>query len=175
MRAADRTAYIVACIREAGAMYPQDAAQFLADHDAERRAEVLAEAAAMAERFTEQWPDMDAMKADGIIGPFTAVGRLADQLREMAGKDTGGAVQAPAGESTQPASFFQPDHSYARRDGTTFQCFTVTTTPWNGRPLAVGWHTAADDITSIAWRGIDEWRHEYDGVQPPETAVGGDA
>ena len=66
------------------------------------RAEVLTEAADVAEQFTEQWPDLDAMKADGIIGPFTAIGRIADQLREMAGKDTGGA-QAPAGESTQPA------------------------------------------------------------------------
>lgn len=59
--------------------------------------------------------------------------------------------------------FFQPDQTYTRRDGTTFQCFTVTTTPWNGRPLAVGWHTDADDITSISWRGIGEWRGEYNG------------
>lgn len=64
------------------------------------RAEALTEAADVAVRFTERWPDMDAMKAAGIIGPFTAFGRLADELREMAGKDTGG---TPAGESTQPA------------------------------------------------------------------------
>lgn len=57
------------------------------------RTEVLAEAAAIAEKFTERWPDMDAMKADGIIGAFTALGALADELRRMAnagqvGKDT---------------------------------------------------------------------------------------
>lgn len=74
------------------------------------RPEVLAEAAAVADRFTERWPDMDAMKADGVIGPFTAFGRLADELREMAGKDTGG---QPAGESTQPAQDADTDASSA--------------------------------------------------------------
>lgn len=71
-------------------------------------------------------------------------------------------------EDTEAApGFFQPGRTYTRRDGTTFQCFTVTTTPWNGQPLAVGWHTDLADITSISWRGVDEWRHEYDGCQPP--------
>lgn len=69
--------------------------------------------------------------------------------------------------ATTAPDFFQPDHSYTRYDGTTFQCFTVTTTPWNGRALAIGWHTDEADITSIAWRGIDAWRHEYDGVSSP--------
>jgi len=73
------------------------------DHVADHRAEVLAEAADVAERFTERWPDMDAMKADGVIGPHTAFKRIADELRLMTGKDTGDAIQAPAGESTQPA------------------------------------------------------------------------
>ena len=43
MKPDDRTAYIVACIREAGSMYPGDAKQFLADHDAQRRTETLRE------------------------------------------------------------------------------------------------------------------------------------
>lgn len=71
------------------------------DHVGDHRAEVLLDAALVADRFTERWPDMEAMKADGIIGPFTALSRLANELRRMAaGKDTG---STPAGESTQPA------------------------------------------------------------------------
>jgi hypothetical protein len=68
--------------------------------------------------------------------------------------------------------FFQPGHTYTHRDSTTFHCFTVTTTPWNGQRLAIGWHTDDWDITSIAWRGIGEWRNEYDGVKSPD---GGEA
>lgn len=45
MKPAARAEYIVACIRRAGAMYPDDALQFLAEHDAHRRTEVLDEAA----------------------------------------------------------------------------------------------------------------------------------
>jgi hypothetical protein len=44
MRAADRTEYIVACIKQGGSMYPDDARQFLAQHDAHHRTEVLTEA-----------------------------------------------------------------------------------------------------------------------------------
>ena len=65
--------------------------------------------------------------------------------------------------------FFQPNRTHARRDGTTFQCFTVTTTPWNGQRLAIGWHTDEADITSIAWRGVGEWLHEYGGAERPQA------
>jgi hypothetical protein len=248
-----RTAYIVSCIREAGAMYAQDAAAFLAEHDTHRRTEVLTEAADVAEHFTERWPDVEAMKADGIIGPFTAWGRLAEELRRMAGavqdgkgtregeltrpavspqvwhvyeedapaparprlfttkaaaeqgtidlyremgnscpdyswqpdEDIPGAHELVAGgepvgiylapvpvgdtrpDLSAPApDFFQPGRTYTHRDGTTFQCITVTTTPWNGQRLAIGWHTDETDITSISWRGIGEWRNDYDGRKP---------
>lgn len=42
-QAAARADYIVGSLIEAGSMYPDDAAEFLAEHDAHRRAEVLAE------------------------------------------------------------------------------------------------------------------------------------
>lgn len=48
------------------------------------RAEVLREAAEKAAAFTDQWSDMDAMKAAGIVGPFTALGRLSEELDRMA-------------------------------------------------------------------------------------------
>lgn len=100
------------------------------------RADLLAELIALAEN------------TDGTV--------TVQELRRMA-----------AGKSPEPnPDFFQPGHTYTRFDGTTFQCFTVTTTPWNGQLLAVGWHTDDTDITSIAWRGIDAWRHEYDGGEP---------
>lgn len=79
-------------------------------------------------------------------------------------------VQAEPGDDTAP-DFFQPGTTYTRYDGTTFQCFTVTTTPWNGRLLAVGWHTDEADITSISWRDINAWNHEYDGVESPAQAT----
>lgn len=128
------------------------------------RAQVLAEAEAKArEVVAKLWgggiTQQQLDRTDGARAVELEIGLLA------VGKDTGDAHQAPAGESTQAApDFFQPGHGYTRRDGTTFQCITVTTTPWNGCPLAIGWHTDIADITSIAWRGVDEWRHEYDGA-----------
>lgn len=114
-----RTEYIVACIRKGAAMYPEDAEKLLAEHNAHRRAQVLTEAVNLAEKFTERWPDWDAMKADGIIGPFTAFGALADELRRMAAAepDPGDDDQPPAGEPTPAPDFFQPGHTYRINDG----------------------------------------------------------
>ena len=47
MRAAEQTEYIVQCIRDAGSMYEDDARAFLAEHDAQVRAEALTEGAAL--------------------------------------------------------------------------------------------------------------------------------
>lgn len=44
MRAADRTDYIVRCLMDAGSMYEDGARSFLAEHDADQRAEVLTDA-----------------------------------------------------------------------------------------------------------------------------------
>ncbi|MFJ6073644.1 hypothetical protein ACIQFU_22855 [Streptomyces sp. NPDC093065] len=48
MRPADRTEYIVQCLREAGSMYEDGARAFLAEHDARCRAEALT---ALAEKL----------------------------------------------------------------------------------------------------------------------------
>lgn len=90
------------------AVIADEFAEDLALNGWQHRAEVLAEAAAVADAFTSRWPDMDAMKAAGIIGPFSTLGALADELRRMAdagqaGKDTRDATQAPVGESTHTA------------------------------------------------------------------------
>lgn len=62
--------------------------------------------------------------------------------------------------------FFEPDHTYTRRDGTTFQCFAVTTHPESGWRLAIGWHTDVADWTFLAHRNLGEWLHEYGGSRP---------
>jgi hypothetical protein len=109
----DRTAYIVACIRDAGCMYPDDAEKFLAEHDAHHRAEVLTEAAAELDRIA----DIVEARVAEHYGPASGIGPgsaqmlrdAAGNVRYMARKDTGGAVQAPTGESTETApSFFRP-------------------------------------------------------------------
>ena len=106
MNPAARTEYIVACIREAGSMYPDDAAAFLAEHDAHRRSEALTEAAAKLGRLADT---VDARVAShygpGLgsgIGPGSAdmIREAGRALLDMAKKeDTSGAT---AGESTQP-------------------------------------------------------------------------
>ena len=68
--------------------------------------------------------------------------------------------------------FFQPDRTYARRDGCTFQCFAITTHPDGGRRLAIGWLTDTADWTFLAQQNLGQWLHEYDCTEPPaEVAV----
>jgi len=93
------TAYIVSCIREAASMYPQDAAAFLAEHDAHRRAEEFAELARL-------FDDRGRSLLDG--GIMTAADAAQLIRRHTSGKDTGDATQAPAGESTQQAATEAP-------------------------------------------------------------------
>lgn len=52
------------------------------------RAEVLREAAVVAGEFTGQFADMDAMKAEGLIGPFTMSAAIRDELNRMADADS---------------------------------------------------------------------------------------
>jgi hypothetical protein len=74
-------------------------------------------------------------------------------------------------EPTQPApDFFQPGHTYAHRDGSTFRCDVVTTHPESGWRVALGWHTDTADWTFVAVRHIDHWRYEYDRGTPTETS-----
>ena len=52
--------------------------------DAKHRADVLREAATVAEEFSERYPEMDDMKAAGIIGPNTMAGAIGAELRRIA-------------------------------------------------------------------------------------------
>lgn len=129
------------------------------------RPEVLAEAAAVADRFTERWPDMDAMKAAGIIGPFTAFGRLADELREMAGKDTGG---QPAGESTQPAPSLALPWAAAMDDSDLHQFLGDLVSAAIGR-----WQSDPDvpdrDVLAAVEEACANWRTPGQGLRSDEA------
>lgn len=57
-----RTDYIVACIREAGSMYPDDAKAFLADHDAD----VLKQAQSLLTRAINHQPGQHKEHHGGI-------------------------------------------------------------------------------------------------------------
>jgi hypothetical protein len=69
----------------------------------EIRGEVLREAASIAATFLGRFPDWDAMKAAGIIGPHTMARAIGDELRRMADAGQAGTVTALSGETTQPA------------------------------------------------------------------------
>lgn len=82
--------------------------------------------------------------------------RTADGIDEQATPD--GATAAP---------FFRPGRTYTHRNGTDFQCVAVTTHPQTGERLAMGWHIDSWALHYPATVGINQWNHEYDGVQPP--------
>jgi hypothetical protein len=91
----------------------------------------------------------------------------ADVVRKLTG-----AGQTGAG-ATQPADFFQPGHGYTHRSyGNDFHCVTVTTHPITGERLAMGWLSEHGEWHRPTVVGINQWNHEYDGVEPP---TGGDA
>ncbi|GAA2457241.1 hypothetical protein [Streptomyces macrosporus] len=71
---------LVVALRGAGA--ERDAVEAAARE--RLRAEVLNEAASVAKGFADRFPDFDAMKAAGIIGPHTASRAIHDELRRMA-------------------------------------------------------------------------------------------
>jgi hypothetical protein len=102
--------------------------------------------------------------------PNTATLRqAAADLDRLAGKDTDGSTQPPAGESTQPTDFFQPGHAYTHRDGSDFRCLTVAPHPVTGELRAFGWRIR-NGWHEGATLDPDDWQ-QYDGCQPP---TGGD-
>lgn len=50
MRAVEQTEFIVQCLRDSGAMFEDDARAFLAEHDAQVRADALAEGVGLLRR-----------------------------------------------------------------------------------------------------------------------------
>lgn len=85
MTPAERTAYIVSCIREGAAMYPEDAEKFLAEHDVDvyrdSRPRVLREAADVAVTIARSegsgGSEMDQRAA-------SAAARVGAELRRLA-------------------------------------------------------------------------------------------
>lgn len=73
------------------------------------------------------------------------------------------AVEARALEGTD-ADFFQPGRTYTHRHGYDFLCVAVTTHPVTSERLAIGWHSEYGVPIAV---GINQWNHEYDGVEPP--------
>jgi hypothetical protein len=70
--------------------------------------------------------------------------------------------------------FFEPDHTYTRYDGSTFQCVAITTHPEGGRRLALGWLTDTADWTFLAQQNLGQWLHEYNDGKPTQTATAAD-
>ncbi|MFD9445006.1 hypothetical protein [Streptomyces sp. NPDC060001] len=124
------------------------------DHIADHRAEVLAEA--------ELLP-----KAD-VVAWLVKKAREGTPIEQLASKVARGAVR-PDNLRTLPADFFEPGHSYTHRNGTGFHCVAVTTHPQTGERLAMGWHIDSWALHYPATVGINQWRHEYDGVQAPQS------
>ena len=166
-------AYIVACIREGGSMYPDDAVQFLAEHDAHRRAEARRDTYREIADQIEAWQndaDDDAALDHGALtdaetAAHVAVRRMAKALREVAAAPGGKSTRE--GEPTRPApDFFQPGHGYTHRDGSDFYTVAVTTHPVTGEPRAFGWRIR-NGLHEGAALDPDDWQ-QYDGCPPPE-------
>jgi hypothetical protein len=128
---------------------------------AQVRAEVLTEAAAELDRIA----DIVEARVAEHYGPASGIGPgsaqmlrdAAGNVRYMARKDTGGAVQAPTGESTETApSFFRPDRTYQRRRWL-FQCLAVSPAPFNGETRAVGFLYRPGEPATATAMGPDDW------------------
>ena len=94
----------------------------------------------------------------------------ADTASLLASKVARGAVR-PNNLRMLPPDFFEPDHAYTHRDGSTFRCVAVTAHPQTGERLAMGWHIDSWALHYPATVGINQWNHEYDGVQTPEASA----
>jgi hypothetical protein len=90
----------------------------------------------------------------------------------LASKVARGAVR-PNNLRTLPADFFEPGHAYTHRDGTDFKCVAVTTHPQTGERLAMGWRVDSWACHYPATVGVNQWNHEYDGVQPSTSTEDG--
>jgi hypothetical protein len=129
----------------------EDAAKALLDA---HRSEVLAEA--------------DLLPKANVVAWLVKKAREDTPVWQLASKVDRGAVR-PDNLRMLPPDFFEPGHSYTHRDGTDFHCVAVTAHPQTGERLAMGWHVDSWGLHYPATVGINQWRHEYDGVQPPTS------
>jgi hypothetical protein len=81
--------------------------------------------------------------------------------------------EASAQAPTATPDFFQVGHGYTHRDGSDFLCVAVTVHPQTGERLAMGWRVDSWACHYPTTVGINQWNHEYDGVQPPAITEDG--
>ena len=117
---------------------------------------------------TEVLAEADLLPKADVVTWLTKKAREKTPVEVLASKVERGAVR-PDNLRMLPADFFEPGHAYTHRNGTDFHCVTVTAHPKTGERLAMGWHFDSWGLHYPTTVGITEWRHEYDGVTPPEA------
>lgn len=75
--------------------------------------------------------------------------------------------------ATAAPGFFQPGHAYTHHDGHDFLCVAVSPHPVTGERLALGWRSEDGAWHRPAVAGVNQWNHEYDGVEPPANTQEG--
>lgn len=126
----------------------------------------------------EEKPTAEAPTAE-LLPKADVVAWLVKKSREekswdaavLASKVARGAVRP--NNLRMPPDFFEPGHSYTHRNSETFHCVAVTDHPQTGERLAMGWHIDSWGLHYPTTVGINQWNHEYDGVQPPASTEGG--
>jgi hypothetical protein len=118
-------------------------------------AEVLNEAAAVAGEFTGRFEDMDAMKAAGLIGPFTMGAAIRDELHRMAAASTPPVPDNTTGDEGTAASTTVACTCLGgptTRDGQVLHsgyCDTVVHAPWTPQREAAIRATAKEGAGSL--------------------------
>ena len=146
MKPAQHAEYIVQCIREAGSMYEDDAREFLVQHDAYARAEVLAEVSAWLIKKAREFPTRNKQ------------GRTqADTAAILASKISRGAVRPNNLRMLPDPHFFEVDHTYQCR-GDEFRVLAIDPHPVRGDLTAVGWLIEDDGKCLIFRMTSRDWQ-----------------
>lgn len=159
---------------DGGIMTAADAAELIRQHAAGQAGKDTRGAAQAPTGESTQLPLQvriyDSLAAFNAVACWDVL-RLA-QMRQYLAEHLAGEL-GPAGResTTTTPGFFQPGHTYTRRDGTTFRCDAITTHPESGQRLALGWHTDLADWTFLAQQNLGRWLHEYDGGAPPAEPI----
>jgi hypothetical protein len=147
----ERAEAIVLALRDSAAMVEADARAFLAEHDAGRRDDVLAEVTAWLVKKARE---------------FHAGGRKADRAQAetaavLASKIARGAVRPDNLRMLPNPGFFEVDHTYTSGSWT-FRCEAISQSPGTGEPRALGWKFAPV-YSAPYWHAAaldpDDWAH----------------
>jgi hypothetical protein len=114
------------------------------------------------------WPLTDDLPgALLLVSQYLAAAMAVIERGDLLGEEA--SAQAP----TATPDFFQVGHGYTHRDGSDFLCVAVTVHPQTGERLAMGWRVDSWACHYPTTVGINQWNHEYDGVQPPAITEDG--